>query len=434
MPRKAKELGSLQVAQIAEPGLHAVGGVAGLCLQVDAAGAKSWLLRTMIAGRRRHMGLGGFPDVKLADARRLAREAREEIDKGNDPVEGRRAAKAKLLAEAGRLLTFEQACRDYLAAHVKTWTHPAHARGWTYTLLELACAGSDCGEAGKSIGLAKLAVGDVETTHVLNMLRPLWATKTETATRTRQRCEAVLNAAKAAGAIRSPGWTNPFRWKGHLDALLAKPRKLAPVQHHPALSVDAASAFVAALRKREGTAAAALEWIILTATRSNEARGALWGEVDLEAKVWTVPAARMKGRREHRIPLSDAAVTLAKRLPRQTGSDLLFPGPKGKPISDVAVSSLCGSLSGDRCVPHGWRSTFRDWAGDRTSYPRDICEAALSHVVGGVEGAYRRGDAVERRRPMMQDWAGFLAKPVEVKPAFGPNSNVTGLHSKRRSA
>jgi integrase len=430
MPRKAKELGPLQVAQLVEPGLHAVGGVAGLCLQIEATGARSWVLRTMIAGKRRHMGFGGFPDVKLADARRLARDAREEIDKGHDPVEDRRAAKAKLLAEAGRLLTFEQACKDYLAVHEKTWTNPAHARGWTYTLLELACAGSDCGEAGKSVGLAKLAVGDIETTHVLNMLRPLWVTKTETATRTRQRCEAVLNAAKAAGAIRSPGWTNPCRWRGHLDALLAKPRKLAPVKHHRALPVDAASAFIAALRKREGSAARALEWIILTAARSNEVRGAQWDEIDLEAKVWTVPASRMKSRREHRIPLSEAAVKLARKLPRMKDSDLLFSGPRGKPIGDVALSSLCGELSGNRCVPHGWRSTFRDWAGDRTSYPRDLCEAALAHVVGGVEGAYRRGDAVERRRPMMQDWSNFLANRSPAK-ASGNDDNVRDLHAAR---
>lgn len=432
MPRKVRELGPLQIAQVTEPGLHAVGGVAGLCLQVEETGGRSWILRTMIAGKRRHMGLGGYPDVKVADARRLAREAREEISKGYDPVEDRRAAKAKLLAEAGRLLMFEQACKDYLAVHEKTWQHPAHKRAWTYTLLELACAGSDCGEAGQSVGLGKLAVGDIETTHVLNLLRPLWATTTETATRTRQRCEAVLNAAKAGGAIRSSGWHNPFRWKGHLDALLAKPRKLAPVQHHRALSVDHASAFVAALRGREGAAAQALEWILLTASRSNEARGARWEEVDLTAKIWTVPAGRMKGRKEHRVPLSAAAVKLAQKLPRIAGCDFLFPGPTGKPITDVAVSSLCGDLSTDRCVPHGWRSTFRDWAGDRTSYPRDICEAALSHVVGGVEGAYRRGDAVERRRPMMSDWAAFLEKPVEAKPA--PDSNVTSLHTKRRSA
>lgn len=428
MPRKANELGALQVSQLTEPGLHAVGGVAGLCLQVEPTGGRSWVLRAMIGGKRREMGLGGFPDVKLADARRLAREAREAISKGRDPVEDRRAAKASLLAEAGRLLTFEQACQDYLAAHEKTWKHPAHARAWTYTLLELACSGMDCGEAGNAVGIGKLAVGDVETTHALNLLRPLWVTKTETAQRTRQRCEAVLNAAKAAGAIRAPSWHNPFRWKGHLNALLAKPRKLAPIQHQKALSVEGAAAFMVLLREREGSAARALEWLVLTACRSNEARGARWSEIDLAAKVWTIPGSRMKSGKEHRVPLSHAAVSVLNGLPRIAGSDLLFPGPTGKPLSDVALSKLCGDLSSCRCVPHGWRSTFRDWSGDHTGYPRDICEAALAHIVGGVEGAYRRGEAVERRRPLMSEWAQFLAKP-SPKTSAGSGDKVRKLRT-----
>jgi integrase len=385
----------------------------------------------MVAGKRRAIGLGGFPDVKLTDARTKARAFREAIDQGRDPAEERRAAKLKLLAEAGGLLTFEQACKDYLAAHEKAWKHPAHARAWTYTLLTVGCAGMDCGRAGSAVGIGKLAVGDIETTHVLDLLRPLWATKTETAQRTRQRCESVLNAAKAAGAIRTPAWSNPFRWKGHLDALLAKPRKLAPIQHQKALSTAEAAGFMAALRARKGSAAQALEWLILTACRSNEARGARWSEIDMAAKVWTVPGSRMKGGKEHRVPLSDAAMSLLKKLPTITGCDLLFPGPTGKPLTDVAVSKLCGELSGGRCVPHGWRSTFRDWSGDHTAYPRDICEAALAHVVGGVEGAYRRGDAVERRRPLMSDWAKFLAKPQAAKPAEGEGDNVRELHAVR---
>jgi integrase len=380
----------------------------------------------MIAGKRREMGLGGFPDVKLADARRLARDAREAVSKGIDPVEERRAAKARLLAEAGRLLTFEQACRDYLAAHEKTWKHPAHAQAWKHTLLTVACMGVDCGDAGRAVGLGKLAVGDIETTHVQNLLRPLWATKTETAQRTRQRCETVLNAAKAAGAIRAPGWHNPFRWKGHLDALLAKPRKLAPIKHQRALPAADAAGFMVALRARKGFAARALEWVVLTASRSNEARGARWSEIDIAAKTWRVPAERMKGGKPHTVPLSDAAVTLLNALPRVAGNDLLFPGPSGKPLSDVAVSKLCGELSDSRCVPHGWRSTFRDWAGDATSYPREVAEAALAHIVGGVEGAYRRGDAVERRRPLMTDWAEFLAKTAPAGDAQ-TSDNVTPL-------
>jgi integrase len=430
MPKKVEELGAMQVAALMEPGLHAVGGVAGLCLQVEPSGGRSWVLRTMIAGRRRTMGLGGFPDVKLTDARRLARDAREAVSKGRDPVEERRAAKLKLLAEAGRLLTFEQACRDYLAAHEKTWKHPAHAQAWKHTLLTVACKGMDCGDAGQGVGLGKLAVGDIEVTHVLNLLRPLWATKTETAQRTRQRCEAVLNAAKAAGAIRSPGWHNPFRWKGHLETQLAKPRKLAPIQHQRALPAAAAAGFMVALRARKGYAARALEWVVLTASRSNEARGARWSEIDMAAKTWSVPAARMKGGKPHTVPLSDAAVSLLKALPRIAECDLLFPGPTGKPLSDVAVSKLCGELSNSRCVPHGWRSTFRDWAGDCTNYPRELAEAALAHIVGGVEGAYRRGDGVERRRPMMQDWATSLAKPP-AKKAQGEGDNVRALHAAR---
>ncbi len=426
MPKKAKELGALQVSTITEPGLHAVGEVAGLCLQVEPTGGRSWVLRVMVAGKRRAIGLGGYPDVKLAEARTKARAFRDAIDEGRDPAEERRAAKARLLAEAGRLLTFEQACLDYMAAHEKTWKHPAHAQAWKHTLLTIACKGMKCGDAGNALGLGKLAVGDIETTHVMNLLRPLWATKTETAQRTRQRCEAVLNAAKAAGSIRAPGWHNPFRWKGHLDALLAKPRKLAPIQHQKALPADDTAGFMAALRDRKGSAARALEMLILTASRSNEVRGARWSEIDLGAKVWTVPAARMKGGKEHRVPLSDVAIKLLNALPRIGGTDLLFPGPTGKPLSDVAVSKLCGELSDKRCVPHGWRSTFRDWAGDATSYPREVAEAALAHVVGGVEGAYRRGDAVERRRPLMTDWAAFLARSVRSDAP-----NVTPLHGQR---
>jgi integrase len=426
MPRKAEELGALQVAAISEPGLHAVGSVAGLCLQVDSNGARSWVLRAMIAGKRREMGLGGFPDVTLADARRAARDAREAIDQGRDPVEERRAAKARLLAEAGRVKTFEQVCRDYLGAHEKAWKHPAHARAWKHTLLSIACNGMDCGKAGRAEGLGKLTVGDIETTHVLDLLRPLWAEKTETAQRTRQRCEAVLNAAKAAGVIKAPGWNNPFRWKGHLDSLLAKPRKIAPIKHHKALPAGATADFMVDLRQRKGSAARALQWIVLTACRSNEARRASWSEIDMDAKIWTVPASRMKGGREHRVPLSGAAVALLNALPRFAGCDLLFPGPSGKPLSDVAVSKLCGDLSGLRCVPHGWRSTFRDWAGDATSYPRDLAEAALAHVVGGVEGAYRRGDAVERRRPLMEDWANFLVKPSAHGAKGGSVTHLRG--------
>jgi integrase len=431
MPRKADELGALQIAQIAGPGLHAVGGVAGLALQVEPSGARSWVLRARIAGKRRMMGLGGYPDVKLADARRLAREAREAIDRGQDPIEDRKAAKARLLAEAGRLLTFEAAAKDYIATHEASWKNQAHRQAWRHTLLTLACEGRDYGEAGQSVGIGKLAVGDITVEHALALLRPIWSTTTETGVRTRQRVEQVLNAAKAAGAIRTQGWSNPFAWKGHLDKLLPPPQKVAPLEHHPALPPQEAPSFMAALRQREGLSAKALELIILTGGRSGEIRGAVWDEFDLVAKVWTVPGARMKAGQEHVVPLSEAALKVLGAIPRIAGTHLLFPGATGNQLSDVAVSKLCKSLckelGGGKCVPHGWRSTFRDWVGDFTHYPDKLAEFAVAHTVGGTEGAYRRRRAIERRRPMMADWARFLAEPFKAQE----EGNVLELHAAR---
>jgi integrase len=356
--------------------------------------------------------------VKLTDARTRARDLRKAIDEGRDPVEERRAARAKLLAEAGRLLTFEQAAKDYLAAHEAEWTGKANRRQWFYMLEELAVP-----------VIGKLAVGDIETAHALALLRPLWAEKTETAQRLRAKCEAVLNAAKASGAIRG-AWENPFRWRGHLAGLLARPSKVAPVVHHRALPVAEVSAFMHRLRNVGGMGARALEFAILCASRSGEVRGATWAEIDLAAKLWTIPQKRMKAKREHRIPLSDAAVDLLNNLPHVAGSEFVFPSTSGKPLSDMTLSAVTRRMGVD-AVPHGIaRSTFRDWAGDHTSYPRDLCEAALAHTLAGTEAAYRRSDGVERRRPMMQDWAKFLAKPPAKKGA-GEADNVRALRGAR---
>jgi integrase len=257
----------------------------------------------------------------------------------------------------------------------------------------------------------------------------LWTEKTETAQRLRAKCEAVLNAAKASGAIRG-AWENPFRWRGHLAGLLARPSKVAPVVHHKALPVAEVGAFMHRLRKVGGMGARALEFAILCASRSGEVRGATWAEIDLAAKLWTIPPERMKAKREHRVPLSDAAVELLNKLPRIAGCDLVFPSASGKPLSDMTLSAVTRRMDVD-AVPHGIaRSTFRDWAGDHTAYPRDLCEAALAHAAGGTEAAYRRSDGVERRRPMMQDWAKFLAKPPSKK-ADSEGDNVRALHGRR---
>jgi integrase len=420
MPKKAKELGPLEVRALTKtPGMHAVGGVAGLHLVVskpldedgDRSSAASWVLRVMIGGKRRDLGLGGFPDVPLADARRKAREDREAIAKGQNPAEERRKAKAALLAHAGRLLTFKQAAEDYLAAHEKGWRNPKHRAAWSHTL-----------EAYAFPVLGKLACADIDTPHVLSVLRPLWGgggdggtkPRVETGKRLRQRIEAILDSAKAAGAIKSP-WENPARWSGHLDQLLAKPRKLAPIIHRKALPIDAAPTFMVRLAGVEGMGARALAFAIYTAARSGEVRGATWAEIDLDAKVWTVPGLRTKQGREHRVPLSDAAVELLNKLPRLAGCELVFPSATDSPLSDMTLSAVCRRLNVP-AVPHGFRSTFRDWCGERTAFPREVAEAALGHSVGNeVEAAYRRGDALERRRKLMDAWARFLAKPVAPK-------------------
>jgi integrase len=371
----------------------------------------------MIGGKRHDLGLGGFPDVPLADARRKAREDREAIAQGRNPAEDRRRAKAALLAAAGGLLTFKQAAENYLAAHEKGWRNPKHRAAWAYTLETFAYP-----------VLGKLACADIGTTHVLSVLRPLWGVgeggpkaRVETGKRLRQRIEAILDSAKATGAIKSP-WENPARWSGHLDQLLAKPRKLAPIVHRKALPIDHAPPFMARLAGVDGMGARALAFAIYTAARSGEVRGATWAEVDLDAKVWTVPRSRTKQGRDHRVPLSDAAVRLLNDLPRVAGSDFIFPSAAGRALSDMTLSAVCRRLDVP-AVPHGFRSTFRDWCGERTAFAREVAEAALGHAVGNeVEAAYRRGDALEKRRKLMDAWAGFL-----MKPATCASANVTSI-------
>lgn len=393
MPKLPEPLGPLAVSRLTRPGLHAVGGVPGLALQVLASGGRTWILRVMIGNRRREMGLGGYPGVTLAMAREAAREARDMIRRGIDPIESARAARAALKVEPTVSYTFKAAAEAYIASHEAGWKNPKHRDQWTATLKNYAYP-----------VMGKLDVSAIELPHVMRVLEPIWIRKTETAKRLRGRIEMVLDWAGARGFRSGP---NPARWRGHLDKLLAKPSKVHRITHHRALPIDEMAQFMTQLRAAEGTGARALEFAILTAARSGEVRGATWKEIDLDARIWTISAARMKAAREHRAPLSRAAVAVLTAMPSGRPDAYVFKAAHGGRISDMTISAVLRRLEVD-AVPHGFRSTFRDWAAERTTYPNEVAEMALAHAVGNkVEAAYRRGDLFEKRLAMMDDWADF---------------------------
>jgi len=355
----------------------------------------------MVGGKRRDMGLGGYPDVTLSGAREAARRARDLIIQGVDPIDHARAARSALRAAQAKAVTFQEATYAYIETHEKGWRNAKHAAQWRATLETYAFP-----------NIGALLVRDVEKEHVLGILQPIWTEKTETASRLRGRIEKVLSYAIQAGY--RPEGLNPARWKDNLDLLLGARRKVAKPRHHAALPVGDVGAFVKSLRDAGGIAARALEFAILTAARSGEVRGATWAEINLSAASWTIPGERMKGGREHRVPLAPPAVKLLRSLPGGTAGDLVFPAPRGGKLSDMTLTAVLRRMQVP-AVPHGFRSTFRDWTSENTSYPNEICEMALAHAIGDkVEAAYRRGDLFEKRRQMMNDWAAFCAKSEQA--------------------
>ncbi|WP_229843040.1 tyrosine-type recombinase/integrase [Halomonas urumqiensis] len=405
-------MSAAEVRRLTDPGLYAVGGVAGLQLQVTKTGGRSWVLRVKIGERRRDIGLGGFPDVPLADARAKARALREQVISGIDPVETKRAARLALRAQTKRL-TFDEATEKFLALKRHEFKNVKHAAQWESTLATYASP-----VIGKK-RVDEIALADIEE---LLTRDNLWLAKTETAKRLRGRVEKVLDWATAGGHRTGD---NPARWRGNLDARLPNPNKVATKGHHSALPIDEMPRFMHHLAAMDGSGARCLEFTILTATRTSEAKGAKWGEIDLEARLWTIPADRMKAGKEHRIPLSRPAVALLKALPRHEGTDLVFPSTRGKALSEntltAVIKRMDGALpegqgyrdpnTGGVVTTHGFRSTFRDWGGERTAYPGDILEMALAHTIKNkAEAAYRRGDLLEKRRRLMKDWAQFCAE------------------------
>ncbi len=408
MARTIQKLKPLTVSKATKPGVYGDG--AGLYLQVGPTGGKSWLFRYMLNGKAREMGLGAVHTITLTEARAKATECRKQLIAGHDPIEVRNAAATARRQQEATALTFKQCAEEYIKTHKEGWKNAKHISQWENTLRDYAYP---------TIG--HLPVDVVDTDIIVKCLSPIWNVKTETATRVRGRIESILDWATA---MKHRKGDNPARWQGLLENLLAAPTKIASVKHHPALPYKQMSTFMAALRLREGIAARAVEFAILTAVRSGEVRGATWAEVDLDKALWVIPAERMKMEREHRVPLSAAAVALLKEMPRI--SELVFPGAKkGAALSDMSLTAVIRRMNagddqakpnqwvdekGDGITVHGFRSTFRDWAAEISSYLPEVAEMALAHAVGDkVEAAYRRGDLVAKRTEMMEDWAKYCS-------------------------
>lgn len=400
----------------------------GLYLQVtvrrDAEGGeharKSWvLIYTGPDGVRREMGLGGVERVELKGAREAADKARKLLGAGVDPLEQRKADKAEEALKRARSLTFKEAATRYIEAQKPGWKNPKHAKLWTTTL-----------ETYANPTLGALAVASISVEDVLRTLEPVWSTKPETASKVRGRIEAVLDWCSVRG-YRERDTRNPAAWRGNLQKALPARSKVRAVRHHPALPYADMGAFMPELRALDGLGALALELTILTAVRTNEALGAQWSEFDLEGALWEIPAARMKGRRSlpHRVPLSRQAVALLWKLHAiGNGKGWVFPGLGTKrPLSGMSMLKTLERMGRDAITVHGFRSSFKDWAADTTSHPREIVEAALAHVAGdAVEVAYRRGDALEKRKRLMQSWADYCDRP----PVSG---SVVDLKRKQRA-
>lgn len=393
MARTVNNLSALKVARLSAPGWYCDGQ--GLWLQVSSSGSKSWVYRYEISGRRHHMGLGSLRDVSLAQAREAARESIRRVRAGANPLAERRDAAVALKLQEARTISFDACAHAYIAAHRASWRNPKHAQQWENTLATYV-----------SPVFGPVSVGDIDTALVVKALQPIWIDKTETATRLRGRIESILDWATVS---KFRTGENPARWRGHLEFLFANPNKVAPVVNRPALAWLEAPAFMAQLRDRDGVSARALEFLIYTAGRSNEVRGATWTEIDIADTLWTVPAERMKAGREHRVPLARPAAAALKKIERSTA--LIFPGRKGTMLSDMSLTAVLRRMERGDITVHGFRSTFRDWCAEYASnaFSREVCEHALAHKLPDkVEAAYRRGDLLDKRRMLMEAWAEYL--------------------------
>lgn len=398
-----EKLTALKVARLSKPGRYGDGK--GLYLQITKPGVKSWIFRFERGGKERFMGLGPLHTVSLADAREKGRIARMSLIDGIDPLEKRKQSITAGKIEQASNLDFDTCAKRYIESREAEWKNAKHRQQWENSLRMHA-----------SPYLGNIHVRQIETPLILKALEPIWRTKTETASRVRERIERVLSWASTRGYREGE---NPARWNGHLEELLPNPSKLKKVKHHPALPFAEIGCFFQSLNAQKGGAARALEFTILTACRTGEVLGARWDEVDFAGRVWTIPAERMKANKPHRVPLVAASTVLLKQ---QQGLDsvFVFPGAKqGRSLSNMAMLIVLRRMQRDDLTVHGFRSTFRDWAAERTDYPSEMAEIALAHTVGSaVENAYRRSDLFERRRALMQDWTNWCTiNQVGTKPS-----------------
>jgi len=395
--RTIGRLTALKVSRLKEPGRYADGS--GLHLQISSGGARSWIYRYMLHGRAREMGLGSLSAVSLADARIKAGECRGRLQNGVDPIEARKAEWAQARAAAAKSITFANCAEAYIEAHKTGWRNPKHIQQWTNTVKTYA----------EPI-MGDLPVSEIDTGLVLKVIEPIWKEKPETASRLRGRIESVLDWAAVRGYRQGE---NPARWKGHVAKLLPARSKVQAVKHHPALAYADLPAFMAQLRGQDGIAARALEFLVLAAARTGEIIGAKPDEINAKDRTWTIPPERMKARKTHRVPLSDRALAIIEKMKPLGNGDYIFPGhKKGKHLSNGAMLALLERMGRGSITPHGFRSCFRDWAAEQTSYAREVAEMSLAHTIGDkVEAAYRRGDLVEKRRRLMDAWAKYCNAP-----------------------
>jgi integrase len=412
MAQSINRLSARKVATETKRGFHADGG--GLYLQVSKFDTKSWVFRFTQNKKSREMGLGPLHTVSLTEARDGALTCRKLLRDGIDPIEQRKHLRGQVQAEAVKLMTFRACAEKYVSSHSAGWKSIKHTTQWINSLATYAYP-----------VFGDLPVQAVDTGLVMKVLEPIWFTKTETAGRIRGRIENILGWATVRKYREGE---NPARWKGHLDTLLPARSKVQKVKHHAALPYDEIGIFIKDLRKQEGISARGLEFLILTAARTGETIGARWDEFDFDKAVWVIPADRMKVDKEHKVPLSSAALEVLTGLKEIAHNDFVFPGMRSNTsLSNMAFLQLLKRMGRHDLTAHGFRSSFRDWAAERTAYPHEVAEMALAHAVGNkVEAAYRRGDLFDKRRKIMDDWAGFCADNV------GADGNVVAIRKSRK--